>query len=56
MEGFAIVTDSFCELNEELRKKFDIDFVPDILRFRTEARKNSTLPGISYRGKIFTIR
>lgn len=28
MNNFAIVTDSFCELNEEIRKEYDIDFIP----------------------------
>lgn len=43
MEGFAIVTDSFCELNEELRKKFDIDFVPGHLTFPDGSEKKLNL-------------
>ena len=28
MNKFVIVSDSCCDLNEELRKKYDIDYIP----------------------------
>ncbi|MBO4320618.1 MAG: DegV family EDD domain-containing protein [Treponema sp.] len=43
MGSFVIVTDSFCELNEKIRKEFEIDFVPGHITFPDGAEKNLNL-------------
>ena len=43
MQKFAIVTDSFCEFNKDIRKEFDIDFVPGHLTLPDGTEKNLTL-------------
>ncbi|MBP5358962.1 MAG: DegV family protein [Treponema sp.] len=43
MSSFAIVTDSFCELNEKIRKEFDIDFVPGHFTLADGTEKNLNL-------------
>ena len=43
MSNFAIVTDSFCELNEKIRKEFDIDFVPGHFTMPDGSEKNLNL-------------
>ncbi len=43
MSNFAIVTDSFCELNDKIRKEFDIDFVPGHFTLADGTEKNLNL-------------
>ena len=39
MNSFAIVTDSFCELTKEVRKEYDIDFIPGHMTFASDGRE-----------------
>ncbi|MBO7638286.1 MAG: DegV family EDD domain-containing protein, partial [Treponema sp.] len=43
MSNFAIVTDSFSELSENIRKEFDIDFVPGHFTLADGTEKNLNL-------------
>ena len=43
MGKFAIVTDSFCELDKNIRHEFDIDFVPGHITFPDGSEKNLNL-------------
>ncbi len=43
MNKFAIVTDSFCELNSEIRKEYDIDFCAGHILFPDGTEKNLNL-------------
>jgi DegV family protein with EDD domain len=43
MSNFAIVTDSFSELSEDIRKEFDIDFVPGHITLADGIERNLNL-------------
>lgn len=43
MEKFAIVTDSFCELNKEIRNEYEIDFFPGHILYPDGTEKNLNL-------------